>query len=66
MTTGRALAARTVSHRLDTLWDLDYEPTSAELESLYETAKKAPVERCDSDRLEPSRGSGRSRPEPRR
>ena len=29
-----------VSARLDTLWDFDYEPTHAELESLYETAKK--------------------------
>jgi hypothetical protein len=41
MTTGSTAAARTVSHRLDTLWDLDYEPTAAELGSLYETAKKA-------------------------
>ena len=40
MTTTRAAAARTVSSRLDTLWDFDYEPTHAELESLYETAKK--------------------------
>jgi P-aminobenzoate N-oxygenase AurF len=40
MTTTRAAAARTVSARLDTLWDFDYEPTHAELESLYETAKK--------------------------
>jgi P-aminobenzoate N-oxygenase AurF len=40
MTTSRAAAARTVSSRLDTLWDFDYEPTHAELESLYETAKK--------------------------
>jgi hypothetical protein len=29
-----------VSARLDTRWDFDYEPTHAELESLYETAKK--------------------------
>ena len=41
VTTRGAAAARTVSHRLDTLWDLDYEPTHAEIESLYETAKKA-------------------------
>ena len=34
MTTTRAAAARTVSSRLDTLWDFDYEPTHAELESL--------------------------------
>ena len=40
MTTSRTTAARTVSSRLDTLWDFDYEPTHAELESLYETAKK--------------------------
>jgi hypothetical protein len=40
MTTSSAAAARTVSSRLDTLWDFDYVPTHAELESLYETAKK--------------------------
>jgi hypothetical protein len=40
MTTATASAARRVSYQLDTLWDYDYEPTHAELESLYETAKK--------------------------
>jgi hypothetical protein len=40
MTTATATAARRVSYQLDTLWDYAYEPTHAELESLYETAKK--------------------------
>src|SRR4026207_2062715 len=40
MPPSRAAAARMISARLDTLWDFDYEPTHAELESLYETAKK--------------------------
>ncbi|MBI4610918.1 MAG: ferritin-like domain-containing protein [Candidatus Rokubacteria bacterium] len=40
MTTAQTAAARRISYQLDTLWDFDYEPTHAELESLYETAKK--------------------------
>ncbi len=40
MTTGQQAAARRVTYQLETLWDYDYEPTHAELESLYETAKK--------------------------
>jgi hypothetical protein len=40
MTTGRSAAARRVSYQLETLWDYDYEPTHADLETLYETAKK--------------------------
>jgi hypothetical protein len=40
MTTAGATAARRISYQLETLWDYDYEPTSLELDSLYETAKK--------------------------
>src|SRR3990172_3470748 len=40
MTTAQTKAAARVSYQLDTLWDYDYEPTHAELETLYETAKK--------------------------
>ncbi len=40
MTTARAKAAARVTYQLETLWDYDYEPTHAELETLYETAKK--------------------------
>ncbi|HET7340009.1 MAG TPA: ferritin-like domain-containing protein [Methylomirabilota bacterium] len=40
MTTSDQAAARRVSYQLETLWDYDYEPTHAELETLYETAKK--------------------------
>jgi hypothetical protein len=39
-TTSRQQAARRVSYQLETLWDYDYEPTHAELDTLYETAKK--------------------------
>src|SRR2546425_2862231 len=40
MTTAKARAAARVTYQLETLWDYDYEPTHAELETLYETAKK--------------------------
>lgn len=40
MTTAQTKAATRVSYQLETLWDYDYEPTHAELETLYETAKK--------------------------
>jgi hypothetical protein len=40
MTTAHAKAAARVTYQLETLWDYDYEPTHAELETLYETAKK--------------------------
>ena len=40
MTTAQAKAAARVTYQLETLWDYDYEPTHAELETLYETAKK--------------------------
>jgi hypothetical protein len=40
MTTTQARAAARVTYQLETLWDYDYEPTHAELETLYETAKK--------------------------
>jgi hypothetical protein len=40
MTTTDTAIARRLSYQLETLWDFDYEPTHAELESLYETAKK--------------------------
>ncbi len=39
-TTNQQQAARRVSYQLETLWDYDYAPTHAELETLYETAKK--------------------------
>src|SRR5437773_2472046 len=40
MTTAKARAAARVTYQLETLWDYDYEPTHAELETLCETAKK--------------------------
>src|SRR3989441_5993295 len=40
MTTAMARAAARVTYQLETLWDYAYEPTHAELETLYETAKK--------------------------
>src|SRR5256885_17164386 len=40
MTTAKARAAARVTYQLEALWDYDYEPTHAELETLYETAKK--------------------------
>ena len=40
MTTAQTAAARRVTYQLETLWDSDYVPTHAELETLYETAKK--------------------------
>jgi hypothetical protein len=40
MTTAHAKAAARVTYQLETLWDYGYEPTHAELETLYETAKK--------------------------
>ena len=45
MTTATARAAARVTYQLETLWDHDYEPTHAELETLYETAKMAPAKR---------------------
>lgn len=40
MTTADTTAARRVTYQLETLWDYDYAPTHAELDTLYETAKK--------------------------
>jgi hypothetical protein len=40
MTTADARAAARVTYQLETLWDYAYEPTHAELLTLYETAKK--------------------------
>src|SRR5256712_13886875 len=40
MTTAKARAAARETHQLERLWDYDYEPTRAELETLYETARK--------------------------
>ena len=40
MTTGSQTAVRRVTYQLETLWDYEYVPTHAELDMLYETAKK--------------------------